>query len=87
MYGRQAAGVLAGVLGNIAHFCIDNDIPPLTAIIVGKRRGAPGTDIPVDPSSIDEERENVYRFNWYDIYPPSESDLKQAAEKYKHSAE
>ena len=39
MFGRDAAGVLAQILGHLAFYCIDNDLPPLTSIVVGKRRG------------------------------------------------
>ena len=72
MFRRKAAGVLDGTLGHIAFYCIDNGLPPLTAIVVGKRRGRPGWDIPVDPATVDAQREEVYRFDWYDIRPPTD---------------
>ncbi len=78
MYGKEAAGVLAGILGHIAFYCEDNDIPPLTTLVVEKGPGKPGYGIPVDPTRIDEERENVYQHDWYNIYPPSEADLAAA---------
>jgi hypothetical protein len=34
--------------------------------------------IPIDPAKIDEEREKVYQYDWYDEYPPSEEPLKIA---------
>ena len=82
MYKKDAQGVLDRILGHIAYYCIDNDLPPLTSIVVGKGRGTPGRDIPVDLSTIDEERESVYDFNWYNVYPPCEDDLKAAFEKH-----
>jgi hypothetical protein len=48
MYRRNAAGVLDKILGHIAFYCIDEGLPPLTSIVVGKKRGAPGHDIPID---------------------------------------
>jgi hypothetical protein len=78
MYGKEAAGVLAGVLGHVAFYCEDNNIPPLTTLVVGKWPGRPGDRIPIDPDKIDEEREKVYRYDWYNIYPPSEADLAEA---------
>ena len=78
MYGKRAAGVLASILGHIAFYCIDHDLPPLTAIVVGKRGGKPGEEIPIDPATIDEEREKVYRHDWYDVYPPNENELGAA---------
>ena len=81
MYGKSAAGVLAQILGHIAFYCIDNDLPPLTAIVVGKGSGAPGGEIPLERAAIDEEREKVYRYDWYDVYPASEKELAKAASK------
>ena len=54
MYGKDAAGVLNRILGHIAFFCIDSGLPPLTSIVVGKRRETPGEEIPIDPATIDE---------------------------------
>ena len=82
MYVKEAAGVLAGILGHIAFYCMDNDIPILTTIVVGKGPGKPGDRIPIDPEKIDEEREKVYGHNWYDIYPPSEADLATAYKRH-----
>lgn len=78
MYRRKAAGVLDRILDHIAFYCIDHDLPPLTSIVVGKKRGAPGGDIPIDLNHIDTERERVYTTDWYNIYPPSEDDLSSA---------
>jgi hypothetical protein len=78
MYGKKAAGVLDEILGHIAFFCIDSGLPPLSAIVVGKTRGAPGEGIPLDPVTIDREREKVYDFDWYDICPPSAGELAAA---------
>lgn len=83
MYGREAAGVLARILGHIAFYCQDNNIPVLTALVIEKGLGRPGDRIPLDPEKIDEERERVYEHNWYDIYPPSEAELVAAHEKHR----
>src|SRR6266550_3260335 len=68
MFNRKAQGVLAKILGHIAYYCQDNDLPPLTDIVVGKGRGTPGTDIPLDPAKFDSERERVYAYDWYNVY-------------------
>ena len=78
MYGREAAGVLDKILGHIALYCIDNKLPPLTSIVVGKGRGTPGQDIPIDLCELNREREKVYARNWYDIYPPSAEELHES---------
>jgi hypothetical protein len=82
MYNKKAQGVLDKILGHIAYYCIDNHLPALTSIVVGKGRGTPGHDIPVDLSTIDKEREKVYNFDWYNIYPPPENELKKAFENH-----
>jgi hypothetical protein len=84
MYGKDASGVLSSILGHIAFYCIDNGLPPLTSIVVGKSRGTPGAEIPINPATIDQAREKVYQHDWYDVYPPSEADLSAAASA--HSA-
>jgi hypothetical protein len=53
MYGKEAAGVLAHILGHVAFYCEDNSFPPLTTLVVGKEAGKPGHRIPVDPARID----------------------------------
>lgn len=78
MYGRDAAGVLDEVLGHVAFYCIDHDLPPLTSIVVGTGRGTPGHDIPLDFTKLDKERERVYEYDWYDLYPPTAEELQAA---------
>jgi hypothetical protein len=78
MYGKNAAGVLANILGHIVSYCIDNELPPLTSIVVGAHSGTPGIHIPADPAEIDRECEKVYQQDWYDVYPPSEAELSAA---------
>jgi hypothetical protein len=73
MYGKNAAGVLAQVLGHIAAWCVERDLPELNSLVVGVRRGSPGHGIPLDAGvTADVEREKVYAVNWYDIRPPLE---------------
>jgi hypothetical protein len=81
MYGKDAAGVLDQILGHIAYFCNyyePHSLPPLTSIVVGKRRGTPGKDIPVDMSEIDQRKEEVYEYDWYNVCPPSVAELANA---------
>ena len=82
MYGKSAAGVLDKILGHVAFYCMDEKLPPLTAIVVAKKRGTPGQDIPVDPKTMDKERERVYGRDWYDIYPPSSQELHASYVKH-----
>jgi hypothetical protein len=83
MYRRRAQGVLDRILGHIAFYCINEGLPPLTSIVVGKKRGAPGDDIPIDLKQIDSERERVYREDWFDIYPPTAEEFIAAHANHK----
>jgi hypothetical protein len=67
MYGKKAQGVLNAVLGHVAFYCEDNGLPPLAVLVVGKWPGKPGEGFPADPAKIDENRELVFQFDWYDI--------------------
>jgi len=78
MYRRNAAGVLDKILGHVAFYCNERGLPPLTSIVVGKGRGTPGQDIPLDMASLDGARERVYAYDWYDEYPPTEEELAEA---------
>lgn len=78
MFQKPAAGVLAAILGHIAFFCGDEGLPPLNCIVVGKHVGTPGHGIPTNPADVDAERERVYAYDWFNLYPPTESALKAA---------
>jgi len=80
MYQKKAAGVLDRTLGHIAFYCKDNGLPLLTSIVVGKGRGTPGKDIPADQENMDKYREEVYDFDWYNIYPPRAKKLRESFE-------
>jgi hypothetical protein len=82
MYNKKAQGVLAKILGHIAFYCNDNRLPGLTSIVVGKWRGTPGSEIPIDLSRIDEYREKVFKYNWYNVCPPFEEELKSAFDNH-----
>jgi hypothetical protein len=75
MYGRPAAGVLAQILDHVAWRCKAGRLPPLTAIVVGMRRGRPGSGIPIDMQKLDRLREKVYAYDWYNVVPPTEDDF------------
>jgi hypothetical protein len=75
--------VLDKILGHIAFYCIDQSLPLLTSIVVGKTRGLPGHDIPIDIAQLDGERERVYAIDWYDVYPPSAEELSAAKANHR----
>jgi hypothetical protein len=86
MYRKEAAGVLNAILGHVAFYCQDHGLPHLTVIVVEKDSGRPGAGIPVDSRTIDQAREDVYGFDWYNVYPPSEEELAAAHDRHKKNS-
>ena len=79
MYGKKAGGVLAQILGHIALWCTKRKLPEINSIVVGKGKGKPGHGIPLSAGDTsDVEREKVYKFNWYNLQPPTEAELLAA---------
>lgn len=74
MYEHYAGGTLAEVLGHIAFYCNANGLPPLTCLVVNKETGLPGIGIPVS-ADLNMLREEVYQFDWYSIFPPTEEEM------------
>jgi hypothetical protein len=83
MFRTEAAGVIQQTLAHIAYYCEEEDLPPLTVIVVGKGRGTPGSEIPVLPEVLDSERERVYASDWFDIYPPTAEDFAAAYARHQ----
>ncbi len=80
MFRRDAQGVLGHILGHIAFWCQDHELPELNSIVVNKS-GEPGEGIPSARADINAERERVYSdVDCYDICPPTEAAL---AESYR----
>ena len=75
----KGAGVLANSLGHVAFYCIQNKLPPLTALVVNAKTGLPGDGIPVEESL--SKREKVFAFDWFDVIPPIPEDLGAAAKE------
>jgi hypothetical protein len=76
MLGFEGAGTMHDMLGHIGAYCALHDLPLLNTIVVGKDSGLPtdGT-LGRDPN---EERERVFRHQWFKIYPPRADALAEA---------
>lgn len=57
----------------IMRYCIHNDLPPLTILVVGDTTGSPGEGLQLSGDE-NAERERVFKHNWYNIYPPGEKE-------------
>jgi hypothetical protein len=76
--GFKGAGVFAQILGHIMFWCEENELPALTAVVVGVK-GKPGSGL-ITAEDREAAREDVYRENWFRIVPPTP---KQLAAAYK----
>ncbi len=79
MLGYKGAGVFAQPLGHIMYYCQQNELPPLTIIVVNQDTGIPGTGL--TGADLSADRESVFRFDWYGLVPPTPEDLKMAYQK------
>jgi len=78
MMGYTDSRPLPKILGCIMCYCSQQNLPPLTIIVVSKE-GIPGegfTD--AKPEEFHRKREAVFDFNWYDVFPPTVEELHQA---------
>ncbi len=76
MLGYGGAGVLAQPLGHIMYYCQENDLPPLTILVVNKDTGLPGEGL--TGADLNADRESVFRYDWHSIIPPSPEDFRIA---------
>jgi len=71
--GFRRAGTLAHILGHIMHYCIQNDLPPLTVLVVNQDTGLPGEGL--IGADLNADRETVFNFNWFGLIPPTATEL------------
>lgn len=74
----KGQGVFGEKLGHIMYFCIKYDLPHLTALVVNEKYGIPGQGFIEVGSDINKVQEEVFNYDWYDLYPPSETDFDKA---------
>jgi hypothetical protein len=77
--GGKGAGVLAQTLGRIHYYCDSKNLPPLNALVVSLGKGKPGVSIPLPVKKVDAARESVYKFDWFDVWVPTEEELDAMA--------
>jgi hypothetical protein len=72
------------ILGHIMFFCKQNNIPPLTIIVVNQD-GIPGEGlITVELNNINEflrTLESVFNFEWFNCLPPTAGEFHRAWKK------
>lgn len=73
----EGAGTLNRQLGHIMHFCVQNELPPLTVLVVNSETGLPGEGFETE-GDLHRKREKVFKCKWFDIIPPTPEQLSEA---------
>ncbi|WP_197498805.1 hypothetical protein [Halodesulfovibrio spirochaetisodalis] len=77
--GFEGAGVMGGMLGPIMRYCDENDLPPLTVLVVNQETGLPSSGlITVTKKNMHQRREEVFNFDWFGEEPPQTEDFERA---------
>ena len=72
----HGAGTLAQPLGHIMYYCQQNELPPLTILVVNQDTGLPGEGL--TGAELNADRESVFRYDWYSLVPPTPDELREA---------
>ena len=76
---------LSHILNYIMVYCAQNDLPPLTGIVVNKD-GTPGPGFTeVSRLDLDRKREEVFSIKWFEIAPPSIQEFENAYQVSKRT--
>ena len=76
---------LSHILNYIMVYCAQNDLPPLTGIVVNKD-GTPGPGFTeVSRLHLDRKREEVFSIKWFEIAPPSIQEFENAYQVSKRT--
>ena len=70
------AGVLGQFLGPIMNYCEENELPPLTVLIVNQETGLPSEGL-VTLEEVNLDREAVFNYDWFTLNPPQNSDFEE----------
>ena len=71
--GFKGVGIIGPFLDPIMRYCKQNNLPPLTIVVVNETTGSPGEGL-TTIGNESSDREDVFNCDWYNLYPPSEVD-------------
>lgn len=80
LLGFEGAGVLAQILGLIMTYCKNEQLPPLTVLVVRQETGLPGEGL-TTVEDLPRDREAVYRYAWYARFPVQISDFEKISDQ------
>jgi hypothetical protein len=74
---RQGLGHL---LEPIQSFCILQNLPALSVLVVGENSGMPGEGF-IAASDVPAEQAAAFKWGWLEVMPPTEDQLADAAQR------
>ena len=75
--GMGGAGVMGQFLGPIMYYCREQQLPPLTVLVVNKDTGLPGSGL-TTLENVNLDRERVFAHDWFQMEPPETGDFEEA---------
>lgn len=75
--GMGGAGVMAQFLGPVMYYCREQQLPPLTVLVVNQDTGLPGSGL-TTLESVNLDRERVFARDWFQMEPPETRDFEEA---------
>lgn len=84
---RRAAIGLHRELAIVATFCIQNDLPAITCLVIGQDTRAPGPGVISRPGKTwQEDQRDALRTNWFEYRVPTTGTLRQVWEELQAAA-
>ena len=78
--GMRGAGVMAPLLGPIMYYCLEQQFPPLTVLVVNRDTGLPGSGLKT-VENVNLDRETVFAHDWFRDAPPETRDFEKATNR------
>lgn len=77
---QQATGLVRPSIGQmlspIQNYCLNNDLPPLTILVVRDKSGIPGDGF-IAAEDIPKAQQDVFAFDWLKYGCPQTAELKK----------
>src|ERR1039458_1659716 len=84
--GYSDSRALSPVLGQITQLCLDQNLPPLTLIVVNQG-GAPGAGLTsVARVDFDRRREEVFGYDCFSLVPPDIAEFQATHRRHDGTA-
>lgn len=77
--GMHAAGI-GSVLEPIQSYCLINGLPPLSALVVNKGTGLPGTGFIGNAADVPRQFVRIFEHDWLALGCPSPEELSSAVQ-------